>query len=97
MIFVQFLHLLAHHPDFAITQESVPDMAKCVRPRSCPAVLSDILMLDISTFTSHLWLPQKMSRYCTTFLGKQRLSVTQNPIYTARLANLRTHSIPERE
>ena len=36
MIFVQFLHLLAHHPDFAITQESVPDMARCVRPRSCP-------------------------------------------------------------
>ena len=28
MIFVQFLHLLAHHPDFAITQESLPDMAK---------------------------------------------------------------------
>ncbi|KAH9985602.1 armadillo-type protein [Russula vinacea] len=30
MIFVQFLHLLAHHPDFAITQESVPDMAKYI-------------------------------------------------------------------
>lgn len=28
MIFVQFLHLLAHHPDFSLTQESVPDMAK---------------------------------------------------------------------
>ena len=32
MIFVQFLHLLAHHPDFALTQESVPDMAKYARP-----------------------------------------------------------------
>jgi len=31
MIFVQFLHLLAHHPDFALTQESVPDMAKYAR------------------------------------------------------------------
>ncbi|KAH9968243.1 armadillo-type protein [Russula dissimulans] len=30
MIFVQFLHLLAHHPDFALTQESVPDMAKYI-------------------------------------------------------------------
>jgi sister-chromatid-cohesion protein PDS5 len=30
MIFVQFLHLLAHHPDFSLTQESLPDMAKCV-------------------------------------------------------------------
>jgi len=32
MIFVQFLHLLAHHPDFSLTQESVPDMAKYARP-----------------------------------------------------------------
>ena len=30
IIFVQFLHLLAHHPDFSLTQESLPDMAKCV-------------------------------------------------------------------
>ncbi|KAI0280430.1 armadillo-type protein [Russula aff. rugulosa BPL654] len=30
MIFVQFLHLLAHHPDFSLTQESVPDMAKYI-------------------------------------------------------------------
>ena len=40
MIFVQFLHLLAHHPDFALTQESVPDMAKYARlPHSpnCPS------------------------------------------------------------
>jgi hypothetical protein len=61
------------------------------------ALLNDILMSDISTSTSHLWLPQKMSRYCTTFLGKRRLSVTQNHTFTARFANLRTPSIPERE
>ncbi len=30
IIFVQFLHLLAHHPDFSLTQESLPDMAKYV-------------------------------------------------------------------
>lgn len=44
MIFVQFLHLLAHHPDFSLTQESVPDMAKYARPlRSCLSTrLSDI-------------------------------------------------------
>ncbi|KAI0251942.1 armadillo-type protein [Lactifluus subvellereus] len=30
LIFVQFLHLLAHHPDFAVTQESLPDMAKYI-------------------------------------------------------------------
>jgi len=30
MIFIQFLHLLAHHPDFSLTQESVPDMAKYI-------------------------------------------------------------------
>lgn len=39
-IFVQFLHLLAHHPDFGLTQESVPDMAKYARPLpdcSCPS------------------------------------------------------------
>ncbi|KAF8491907.1 armadillo-type protein [Russula emetica] len=30
MIFVQFLHLLAHHPDFSLTQEGVPDMAKYI-------------------------------------------------------------------
>ncbi|KAI0264684.1 armadillo-type protein [Gloeopeniophorella convolvens] len=30
MIFVQFLHLLAHHPDFALTQEGLPDMAKYI-------------------------------------------------------------------
>jgi len=30
MIFVQFLHLLAHHPDFSLTQESLPDMAKYI-------------------------------------------------------------------
>lgn len=30
MIFVQFLHLLAHHPDFSLSQESLPDMAKYV-------------------------------------------------------------------
>ena len=36
-IFVQFLHLLAHHPDFGLTQESVPDMAKYARPLPhCP-------------------------------------------------------------
>ena len=38
-----------------------------------------------------------MSRYCTTFLGKRRLSVTQNHTYTARFANLQTPSIPKRE
>ncbi|KAH9039613.1 armadillo-type protein [Lactarius pseudohatsudake] len=30
MIFVQFLHLLAHHPDFSLTQDSLPDMAKYI-------------------------------------------------------------------
>ncbi|TFY68468.1 hypothetical protein EVG20_g3547 [Dentipellis fragilis] len=30
MIFVRFLHLLAHHPDFALTQDSLPDMAKYI-------------------------------------------------------------------
>jgi len=30
MIFVQFLHLLAHHPDFSLTQESLPDMARYI-------------------------------------------------------------------
>jgi hypothetical protein len=44
MIFVRFLHLLAHHPDFSLTQESVPDMAKYAHP-SCSCLstrLSDI-------------------------------------------------------
>jgi hypothetical protein len=51
---------------------------------------SDTVVLDISTSTSVLWLPQKMSRYCTIFLEKQRLSVIQNHIFTARFANLQT-------
>jgi sister chromatid cohesion protein PDS5 len=28
MIFIRVLHLLAHHPDFAVTEESLPDIAK---------------------------------------------------------------------
>jgi len=28
MMLVRLLHLLAHHPDFAITQETFPDIAK---------------------------------------------------------------------
>ena len=52
MIFVQFLHLLARHPDFALTQDSVPDMAKYARLRTLPhAHTSDIMAPDISTST----------------------------------------------
>lgn len=28
MIFLRLLHLLAHHPDFSISDEGLPDMAK---------------------------------------------------------------------
>lgn len=28
MIFIRVLHLLAHHPDFAVTEEALPDIAK---------------------------------------------------------------------
>jgi hypothetical protein len=44
MIFVQFLHLLAHHPDFAITQESLPDMAKYA-----PNLFTTVLPRDVLT------------------------------------------------
>ncbi|THH15253.1 hypothetical protein EW146_g5196 [Bondarzewia mesenterica] len=30
MIFIRFFHLLAHHPDFAVTPEALPDMAKYI-------------------------------------------------------------------
>ncbi|KAI0037137.1 cohesin-associated protein Pds5 [Vararia minispora EC-137] len=30
MIFVRFLHLLAHHPDFALTPDALPDMARYI-------------------------------------------------------------------
>ena len=55
-----------------------------------PLPIQVTLVPDISTSTSVLWLPQKMSRYCTIFLEKQRLSVIQNHIFTARFANLQT-------
>lgn len=29
-IFIRFLHLLAHHPDFSVLHEQLLDMAKCV-------------------------------------------------------------------
>jgi hypothetical protein len=97
MILVQFLHLLAHHPDFGLTQESVPDMAKYARPHTLPyAHTSDIVTPDISTSTLDLWPPQKMSRYCTILLEKQRLSVIQNHIFTARFANPTLCPIPGR-
>jgi len=98
MIFVQFLHLLAHHPDFALTQESVPDMAKYARRYTLPSDhRSDVVVPDISTSTLDLWPPQKMSRYCTILLEKQRLSVIQNRIFTARFANPLLFPIPEQE
>lgn len=28
MIFIRLLHLLAHHPDFQLTEEAIPDIAK---------------------------------------------------------------------
>ena len=28
MNFIRFLHLLAHHPDFQLTEEAMPDIAK---------------------------------------------------------------------
>lgn len=28
MIFLRLLHLLAHHPDFQLTEEAIPDIAK---------------------------------------------------------------------
>ena len=30
MFFIRLLHLLAHHPDFAITEEAIQDIAKSV-------------------------------------------------------------------
>ena len=30
MIFLRLLHLLAHHPDFSVSEEGLPDMAKYV-------------------------------------------------------------------
>lgn len=30
MNFIRFLHLIAHHPDFAVSEESLPDIAKSV-------------------------------------------------------------------
>ena len=30
LIFIRLLHLLAHHPDFAVNAESLPDLAKFV-------------------------------------------------------------------
>jgi hypothetical protein len=38
-----------------------------------------------------------MSRCCTTYLGRRRLSVTQNHTYTARFAIFWTASVRERE
>lgn len=90
MIFIQFLHLLAHHPDFAITQESLPDMAKYA-PNLFTAVLPrDILTPGISTFTSNRWVLRKTSRYCTTSPEKRRPCVTQNHTFIARFANLQS-------
>ena len=34
MLFLRILHLLAHHPDFATTQEALPDIAKYVAERA---------------------------------------------------------------
>lgn len=28
MVFLRLLHLLAHHPDFQLTEEAIPDIAK---------------------------------------------------------------------
>lgn len=30
LMLIRLLHLLAHHPDFAATEESLPEQAKCV-------------------------------------------------------------------
>ena len=30
LMLIRLLHLLAHHPDFAATAESLPEQAKCV-------------------------------------------------------------------
>lgn len=30
MIFIRYLHLLAHHPDYALTRELLPDLAKYI-------------------------------------------------------------------
>jgi sister chromatid cohesion protein PDS5 len=30
MIFIRYLHLLAHHPDYALTPEVLPDLAKYI-------------------------------------------------------------------
>lgn len=98
MIIVPFLHLLAHHPDFALTQESVPDMAKYTRAHTLPHVhTSNIVVPDMSTSTSDLWPPQKMFRYCTILLEKLRRFVIQNHIFTARFANPLWSPIPGRK
>lgn len=90
IIFIQFLHLLAHHPDFSVTRESLPDMAKCVCLLPFTTVSYMILVLDISSFTSSLWLRQKIFRYCIIYQERQRPSVTQNPIGIARFVGLCT-------
>lgn len=38
MTFIRLLHLLAHHPDFALTEENISDIAKCVR--SLPSLIA---------------------------------------------------------
>lgn len=39
MTFIRLLHLLAHHPDFALTEENISDIAKYVRLFICCRVM----------------------------------------------------------
>jgi hypothetical protein len=54
-----------------------------------------ILALDISSFTLILWLRQRIFRYCMIYQERQRLSVTQDPICTARFVSLCTSAKPK--
>lgn len=44
LMFLRLLHLLAHHPDFATSQEEMLDMAKFVRTITilCPSLIYDL-------------------------------------------------------
>ena len=67
MIFIRFLHLLAHHPDFQLSDEAIPDIVKYVDPVRSDCSATDTTRTGISSSILTSYARTRTWVSCTTW------------------------------
>lgn len=86
MIFTRLLHLLAHHPDFAVDKENILNLAKYVHSSSWRHRSNN--NTGIFSFTSNLSLLQITYPCYTTLLSGVKLFEMPSRIPSARFVTV---------